>query len=67
MSFEEGIVTRAVRLADTGHYSGWFYIRQDILEANQLLQGNNPLDDPFVRLDLDARCLAANRRLLLQA
>lgn len=56
----ERIVSHAEALADTGHYSGWLFIQQEMLEANLLDQMNNPLRDRLVRLELDARCHAAN-------
>ena len=59
------IVSRARELADSGHYSGWLYIQRAMLETNQMSRQDNPLDDFRLRLDLDARCLAARQNRLL--
>ena len=68
MADEDGqkIISRARELANSGKFSSWFYIQLAMIEAREVIKGASPLNDFFLRADLDALCFAARRgRLML--
>jgi hypothetical protein len=56
------IVNRAMALADSGKYSGWFYIQREMIQAREIARPDNPLNDFFLQIELDARCFAARKK-----
>jgi hypothetical protein len=57
----EHVVSRARDLANSGKFSGWFYVQLAMFEANEVSWEANPLNDFFLRGDLDALCFAARK------
>ncbi len=56
------IVSRARELANSGQHSSWMSIEAEMRSAGQIPRLDSPLDDYFLRSELDFLC-ASSRRL----
>ncbi len=55
------VVRRARELASSGRHRSWVSIEGEMRSADQIPRRNSPLDDCFLRGELDFLCAAARR------
>jgi hypothetical protein len=60
----QNMIRRAREMANSGQFSGWVAIESSMRWDNKLCRRDNPLEDPDLRRELDARCSAAQRGLV---
>ena len=57
----QNMIRRARELASSGQFDGWLSVETCMRWSYELSRNSNPLDDPDLRRELDARCSAAQR------